>query len=433
MKNHPSGAYRALVFALLATTIGCNTDPDIGKHGEAQIAPDAKLDLDGINLDEEPCDCADAQLKNLQQKLIEAQVLFDAAKNSVTETQGYLETVNTNIIAERLALNEVTATDISLYTGIVMDAASLALDVAVPSSALVRRTACNLGKKAANVYIKKALATVVKRTTIVSPTRKALRRVGIARVIEGQNNGVTEVMTWIPVVGPVVEMMEKFQGLKKRDELMALRRENLNSLVAEYDETDALLQKVMAEANGYEAEVANLMNKILSFNRVSAICESLNNDPSALGELGINPDWPKGWGDVFHIPVKPKPVECTDGWIKFTGSSRLSRFWGSRDAVNAARAHAEEMCFNNPVGQNPNLSCEAPRTQQRSAFFDFGGGPNPSGNRQGAGCGAPRFFGSSTAWSDPLTEIDCWCYRKTCCGLGAEVVEVKAVAAPALN
>jgi hypothetical protein len=429
LRPRPARPPLVLLAIAFSAVFGCIADRvQVGTSDQALTEAAAPPDLDGIKLDDDVCDCAAAFLKNLQQKLIEAQKLYDAAKASVSETQGYLTTLGDDITAERAALNEVIASDISLYTGIALDAAALALDVSVPSSALVRRTACNAAKKATNVYVKKVLTTIVKRTTIVSPTRSALRRIAVARVIEGQNNGITEAMTWIPVVGPVVEMMQKFQGLRKRDELMALRKDNLVSLVAEYDSKDALLKQLMQDAENYQAEIANLNSKIDSFNASQALCEAFADDPGALGELGIDPEWPPGWADVFFIAVPPKPVVCEEAWIKFTGSSRLSRFWGSRDAINAARAHAESMCFSNPVGATPNPTCEAPRTQQRSAFFDFPGGQNPSGDRHGAGCGEPRLFGSSTVWSDPLTEIDCWCFRRTCCGQGLDAAPVPVAA-----
>lgn len=428
-RSHRVTVAAALVMGGLAACVA-EPAPELEPIAQVAKAP-AVVDLEGINLDDDACDCADAYLKNLQQRLREAEALFGTAKENVTETQEYLDTLGTDILAEREALNEVIASDINLYTGIALDAVALALDVSSPGSALVRRTACVAAKKATNVYVKKTLTAVVKRTTQASPTRSALRRIAIARVVEGGNNGVTEVMTWVPVIGPAVEMMQKFQGLKKREELMELRRANLNDLIAEYDAKEALLRQLMQDANNFEAEIENLKRKIASFNKAQALCEAFAHDPIALEELGIDPDWPPGWADVFFVHVAPKPVVCEEAWVKYTGSSRLSRFWSSRDAVNAARAHAESMCLNILPNQAPNPVCEPPTTQQRSAFFDLQGGQNPGGDRHGGGCGEPRFYGSSTPWSDPLTEVDCWCLRRTCCGHSAEPAPVDHIAVEA--
>jgi hypothetical protein len=413
------------VGVLLAFSIGCTSayeDPHYGSAEQHQQAapPDAKaIDLEGIDLSEEGCDCAAAYLKNLQSKLNEEQKLLETAKESAAEAQAFLDDFNSQIMAERQALNTDIASDVALYTGITVDAVALILDVSVPGSALVRRAACVAGKKLANTMVKRALTTVAKRTTIDSPIKSGLRRVGVARVIEAGNNGPLEVMTWIPVIGPATEIYQKWNALEKRDEFIATRTANLVFLASEYDRYVAIQRTILQEVENKKAEVANLESKIASFNAAQAACEYFAGEPEVLEELGIDPNWPRGWSEVFFVKTEPKPVTCQMEWIQFTGSSRLSRFWGERDAVNAARAHSEAMCLNTFAPQSPNPTCEAGYTQYRTAFFDqHDPQRNPGGNRQGAGCGAPRFHGSSTLWSDPLTEIDCMCYRQTCCGQG---------------
>lgn len=410
---------RAVPAALLAWFVACTP------HGEdyasssqhATATADAlPIDLDGIDLSDEACDCAAAYLKNLKSKLREAEILLESAKTSAAEAQAYLDEQNGKIEAERRALNEDIASDTALYTGIAVDSLALALDVSVPSSALVRRAACVAGKKMANQMIKRAMTTIAKRTTFDNPIKSGVRRVAIARVVEANANGPVEVLTWIPVIGPATEIYQKWNALKKRDELVAMRRENLGVLVADYDAKVAVRNGLLADVESFTAEVANLKSKITSFNTSQAMCEAFAGDPEVLGQFGIDPAWPKGWSEVFFVKTEPQPVQCQSAWIQITGSSRLSRFWGSRDAINAAKAHAEQMCFNNPIGSVPNPTCGPGYAQQRTAYFDYPGASNPGGDRHGAGCGAPRFSGSSTVWSDPLTEIDCWCYRDTCCG-----------------
>ena len=88
----------------------------------------------------------------LAKKKKEAEVLRDAARGSVTETQAWLDELNSQIVAERADLNEVIGSDIAVYQGIALDAVALALDVSVPGQAFVRRAACTAGKKLGEVY-----------------------------------------------------------------------------------------------------------------------------------------------------------------------------------------------------------------------------------------------------------------------------------------
>lgn len=408
----------SVTLAVACTPYDDGTYSSTEQHQQAPV--DAKaIDLEGIDLSEEGCDCAAAYLKNLQSKLREAELLLETAKDSASETQSFLDDFNAKIVAERAALNEDIASDVALYTGIAVDSVALILDVSVPGSALVRRAACVAGKKLANTMVKRTLTTIAKKTTIDAPVKSGLRRVAVARVLEANTNGPLEVMTWIPVIGPATEIYQKWNALQKRDEFIAMRTENLNYLISEYDRYDGILRGILQEVENLKAEVADLKSRIASFNTSQAFCEAFIGEPEILAELGIDPDWPQGWSEVFFVKTEPKPVTCESAWIQFTGSSRLSRFWGSRDAVNAAKAHAEAMCLNTFAPQIPNPTCDPSQTQFRTAFFDQQDAQrNPSGNRHGAGCGAPRFYGSSTAWSDPLTEVDCMCYRTTCCGEG---------------